>query len=377
MADILGPNAGLIGVTDARTRLNTPALILDLDAFEANIARMADYARRHNVTLRPHAKSHKTVAVARAQIAAGAVGICCATIGEAEAMAAAGIPGILLTSPVATPAKIARLVALAAGGADIMAVVDDARVVAALDVALKAAGAVLRLVIDLDVGLDRTGCAPGDAVMLAHAIGASPRFAFAGVQAYAGHHQHIIDPAERLEATDTAAATLADVVQSLTQAGYKPGIVTGAGTGTYDMAAQGGIYGELQVGSYPFMDVQYLDVDYGPEGPPFAPSLFVATSVISAARMGAATTDAGLKSFATDGPPPRLARGAPEGTAYRFQGDEHGRLVLPEGAAPMDPGAMVECIVPHCDPTINLYDRIHCMRGETLEAIWPVDARGR
>ena len=377
MAYTLGPNAGLIGVAGARTRLNTPALILDLDVFEANLARMADYARSRGVALRPHAKSHKTVPVAKAQIAAGAVGVCCATIGEAEAMAAAGIPGILLTSPVATPAKIARLVALAAGGADIMAVVDDARVVSALDVVLKDAQAVLRLVIDLDLGLDRTGCAPADAVMLAHAIGASPRFAFAGVQAYAGHHQHIVDPAARREATETAAATLADVVQSLTQAGYKPGIVTGAGTGTYDMAAEGGVYGELQVGSYPFMDVQYLDVDFGPKGPPFAPSLFVATSVISAGRTGGATTDAGLKAFATDGPPPQVARGAPAGTGYRFQGDEHGRLVLPDGSPPMEPGTMVECIVPHCDPTINLYDRIHCMRGETLEAIWTVDARGR
>ena len=377
MTDDLGPNAGLVGVADARTRLSTPALILDLDAFEANIARMADFARAHGVGLRPHAKSHKCVAVARAQVAAGALGVCCATLGEAEAMAAAGIPGLLLTSPIATPAKFQRLIALAAAGADIMAVVDDARVVAALDIAAKAAGISLRLVIDLDVGLDRTGCSPAEAVMLAHAIAASPRFAFAGVQAYAGHHQHIVDPVARREATDVATATLADVVQSLTQAGYKPAIVTGAGTGTYDMAAEGGVFSELQVGSYPFMDVQYLDVDYGPAGPPFAASLFVAASVISAARSEGATTDAGLKAFATDGPPPAVARGAPDGTSYRFQGDEHGRLVLPQGAPPMAPGAMVECVVPHCDPSINLYDRIHCMRGETLEAIWPVDARGR
>lgn len=373
----LGPNAGLVGVADARTRLCTPALLLDLEAFEANIARMARFAAARGLGLRPHAKSHKSVAVAQAQIAAGALGICCATLGEMEAMAAAGIPGLLLTSPIATPAKIARLVALAAGGADIMAVADDAQVIAHLGAAATAAGVTLRLVIDLDIGLDRTGCAPSDAVMLAHAIDDAPGLSLAGVQAYAGHHQHIVDPAARRAATEASCATLADVVQSLEQAGYKPGIVSGAGTGTYDLAADAGTYSELQVGSYPFMDVQYLAVDYGPEGPPFAPSLFVAASVISAGRVGGATTDAGLKAFATDGPPPDLARGAPEGASYRFQGDEHGRVVLPAGAAPMLPGAMVECIVPHCDPTINLYDRIHCVRGETLEAIWPVDARGR
>lgn len=373
----LGPNAGLVGAADARNRLNTPALILDLDAFEANIAWMAAYAADRGLGMRPHAKSHKCVAVARAQVAAGASGVCCATMGEAEMMAAAGIPGLLLTSPIATPAKYARLIALATSGADIMAVVDDARVIAELAQAAAAAGTTLRVVIDLDVGLDRTGCAAGEAVMLAHAIAEAPSLALAGVQAYAGHHQHIVSPSERRQATDAAAGTLAGVVQSLEQAGYKPGIVTGAGTGTYDMAAEGGVYSELQVGSYAFMDVQYLDVDYGPDGAPFKPALFVATAVISAARDGGATTDAGLKAFSTDGPVPRVARGAPAGATYRFQGDEHGRVELPAGAAPMAPGAMVECIVPHCDPSINLYNWVHCVRGDTLEAIWPVDARGR
>lgn len=373
----LGPNAGLVGAADARNRLNTPALILDLDAFEANIAWMAAYAADHGLGMRPHAKSHKCVAVARAQVAAGASGVCCATMGEAEVMAAAGIPGLLLTSPIATPAKYARLIALATSGADIMAVVDDARVIAELAQAATAAGTTLRVVIDLDVGLDRTGCAADDAVLLAHAIADAPSLTLAGVQAYAGHHQHIVSPSERRQATDSAAGTLAGVVQSLEQAGYKPGIVTGAGTGTYDMAAEGGVYSELQVGSYAFMDVQYLDVDYGPNGAPFKPALFVATAVISAARDGGATTDAGLKAFSTDGPVPRVARGAPAGSTYRFQGDEHGRVELPEGTSPMAPGAIVECVVPHCDPSINLYNWVHCMRGDTLEAIWPVDARGR
>lgn len=377
MHDDLGPNAHLIGADDARGQLNTPALLLDLDAFEANIAAMAAYAARHGVGLRPHAKSHKCVAVAKAQVAAGALGVCCATLGEVEAMAAAGIPGLLLTSPIATATKYARLTALVAAGADIMAVVDDPRVAAELAVAAKATGTTLRLVVDLDVGLDRTGCASGDAVMLAHAVADADGLQFAGVQAYAGHHQHIHDIAERRAATEQASATLADVVGALRQAGMEPGIVSGAGTGTYDMATELGVYGELQVGSYPFMDAQYLDMDYGPGGHMCEPSLFVAASVISAGRRGAATTDAGLKAFATDGPDPVPSRGAPPGATYGFHGDEHGRLTLPAGAAPMAPGDQIECIVPHCDPTINLHGWIHCMRGDRLAAIWPVDARGR
>lgn len=377
MPQDLGPNADLIGVSDARSRLNTPALILDLDAFEANVARMAAYADSQGVGLRPHAKSHKCVAVAKAQIAAGARGVCCATIGEAEAMAAANVPGLLLTSPLATPAKIARLIALAAAGADIMAVVDDRAVVGMLAEAAQAAGTSLKLVVDLDVGLDRTGCAPGDVVMLAHAIADAPTLEFSGIQAYAGHHQHIHDPSERRAATVAACNTLAEAVQALNQAGLKPGVVTGAGTGTYDMAAEARIYDELQVGSYPFMDVQYLEVDYGPDGPPFRPSLFVSTGVISANRVDGATTDAGLKSFATDGPAPWIARGAPEGSTYRFQGDEHGRVELPDGAAGLAPGSIVECVTPHCDPTINLHNWVHCVRGDALEAIWQIDARGR
>jgi D-serine deaminase-like pyridoxal phosphate-dependent protein len=372
----LGPNAHLIGVEDARRQLNTPALLLDLDAFEANIAAMARFGAARGLGLRPHAKSHKCVAVAKAQVAAGALGACCATLGEAEALAAAGIPGLLLTSPIATPTKYARLTALAASGADIMAVVDDARVIADLAVAAEATDTTLRLVVDIDIGLDRTGCAPADAVMLAHAIDDAARLEFAGVQAYAGHHQHIYDIGERRTATEQACATLAEVVAALRQAGMAPGIVSGTGTGTFQLAAELGVYGELQVGSYPFMDVQYLDMDYGPDGHMCKPSLFVAASVISAGRHGAATTDAGLKAFATDGPDPVPSRGAPPGATYGFHGDEHGRLTLPAGAA-MAPGDPVECIVPHCDPTINLHGWVHCMRGERLEAIWPVDARGQ
>ncbi len=373
----LSPNAALIGAPDARGRLNTPALVLDMDAFERNLAAMADYAARNNIKIRPHAKSHKSVEIARRQAAAGAVGICCATMGEAEAMVNGGVAGVLITSPVTTKVKIDRLIALAGRAPDAMCVIDDARMTPVLNDAATAAGLTLRLIVDLDVGLDRTGAAPADMVALARAIDAAPALTFEGIQAYAGHHQHIEGVDARTAATDELGRVVSEVRDDLSGAGLPPAIISGGGTGTFDLVTELGVFTELQVGSYPFMDVQYIDV--GPRGNawPFEPALFVAAAVVSANRHNAATTDGGLKAFATDGPPPRVARGAPTDIAYGFMGDEHGRLELGEALPPLEPGHMVECVVPHCDPTVNLHNAYHCVRGEALEAIWPVDARGR
>ncbi len=373
-----GPHAALIGQPGSRWRLATPALIVDLDVLEENIARMAGFCEAHDIALRPHAKSHKSVEIGRRQIAAGAVGICCATLGEAEIMAAQDIAKIIITSPVAGDAKIARLAALNASTTGLIAVSDHPDNVEALNLAAQAEKSPLKLLVDVDIGHHRTGVASIDAAVdLARRIEAASHLEFAGVQAYGGHLQHMPDFSARTAAAGAAAQRLRDIVEALEATGLEPAIVTGAGTGTYEIDTELGLYTELQAGSYIFMDVEYADAALWPDGgKPFEAALFVQTTVVSANHSGQATTDGGLKAFATDGPLPLVARGAPEGAAYRFTGDEFGCITLPPGEE-LALGAVVECMVPHCDPTVNLHNYYHCVRGDDLVDIWPIDARGK
>ena len=374
-----GPNAGLIGAPGSRSRLVTPALVLDLDAFERNLAAMTAYAREKGIALRPHVKTHKSVEIARRQIAAGARGVSAATLGEAAVMVEGGIPGVLITSPVVPPAKVEALVALNARAAGLMVVVDHPDNLAALEAAARRAGTRLCVVIDVDVGLKRTGVdSLQSALALAKAALASDALTLGGVQGYAGHLQHVADFAERKRRSIEALAPLATLRDQLRAWGVAEPIVSGGGTGTFDIDAEAGVLNELQVGSYVVMDVQYHDdVEAGRGGWRFTPSLFVAASVVSANHPGQVTIDAGLKCFATDGPLPRVTRGAPAGATYAFMGDEHGRLVFAASGHTLPLGAVVECFVPHCDPTVNLHDVYHCVRGDSLVDLWPIDARGR
>lgn len=374
----LGPNEGLIGDSGTRQRLTTPALVLDLDRFEANLATMAGLAKESGQALRPHAKSHKCSAIAKAQIAAGAVGVCCASLREAEAMVAAGVTGVHLTSPVIGAAKIARLAALAAQASDLSAVADNPRNVTEIDDAVRAVGAELRMLVDVDPGLGRTGVIGSQsAVALARDIDRAGNLNYYGVQAYSGMVQHIDDYSER---RDTYGPQLDDLKQTcgaLTEAGLPPGIVTGGGTGSNHIDRTMRVLNELQVGSYPFMDVQYNAVEILPDGPlPFETALTVRCSVVSNNTEGYVTIDGGFKCFATDGPEPIAASGVPEGAVYQFMGDEHGRITFAKPGGYLDVGASLELITPHCDPTVNLHDFIHCVRGDALVDIWPVDARG-
>ncbi len=373
-----GSNTHLIGEAGGRARLNTPALLLDLDALDRNIERMAAHCRRTGQALRPHAKTHKSIEVARRQIAAGAVGQCCATLGEAEVLAGAGIPGVLVTSPVVGPGRTARLVALNEAAEGLMAVADDPGAVAAL--AEASTGKPLSLLVDIDVGTRRTGVLSAQtAVALARQIDEAPGLVFAGIQGYAGHLQHVYDYGERAEAVAAVSERLAHVSSVLADAGLAPPLVTGGGTGTHDLDYRHGVLGELQAGSFAVMDVDYGRVALTEDGSgPFEPAMFVMATVVSAAGDEFAIIDAGLKALATDGPMPLFARGAPEGATFSFAGDEHGRVHYAGGnPARLKVGDIVELHPPHCDPTVNLYDVYHAMRGEMLEAIWPVDARGR
>lgn len=373
-------HAHLIDQQGSRADLNTPVLVLDVNALDRNIQRMAALAAHHRVGLRPHAKTHKSVDIAKRQIGSGAVGVCCAKIGEAEALSEGGVTGILITSPVAAPRAIERLAVLAARADGLIAVVDHPEVAARIDTALAAAEARLDVIIDIDPGIARTGVASADAaVALAEVISASPNLAYRGVQFYCGSQQHIESYADRRAAIVERTAYLQSVIAALADAGFAPEIITGSGTGTHRIDLDLGVFTELQAGSYVFMDKQYLDCDLTGEGgdPPFEVSLSVDARVVSANHSGLVTVDAGYKSLSTDGGVAVVQRGAPETAFFAFMGDEHAALISPGIGMQLAPGDPVSLTVPHCDPTVNLYDNYHVVQGDTLIDIWPVSARGR
>lgn len=369
----------LIGRQGSRRDLNTPVLVIELDALTRNIERMAAFAAAKGLKLRPHAKTHKSPEIARRQVAAGAVGACCAKLGEAEVLADGGIlVGLHITSPVVSPPAIARLVALNARVEGLMCVVDNPDNARAIGAAA-AGGKAMQLVIDVDPGIHRTGVAsPEAAVALLQAIRAERALRYAGVQFYCGREQHIESFAERRTTMAERAEVVRAVIAALTEAGGAPEIVTGGGTGTHRIDAELGLFTELQVGSYVFMDSQYLacDLTGDGQGSPFETSLMVDARVVSANAPNMATLDAGFKAFSTDANPPQILSGAPAGATYFFMGDEHGALFVPDGT-PMALSAMVTLAAPHCDPTVNLYDSYHVVQGDTLRALWPVAARGR
>jgi D-serine deaminase-like pyridoxal phosphate-dependent protein len=379
----LGPNERLIGVPGGRAELDTPALCIDLPALERNIAAMAAHARAVGVQLRPHAKTHKSVAIARLQQEAGAIGVSCATLGEAEAMVASGLKGVLVTSPQVTPAKLRRLVALNAAQQGGLAVVaDHPRNVDDLGAAATAAGETLDVLVDCAAGHHRTGVADAASFRaLVERILRTEGLRFAGVQHYSGNLQHIPERAKRREAALARLAILREWIDDLRRFGIEVPVVSGAGTGTFDLDPEARLFTELQTGSYVFMDVDYLNaLRDGRNAPPFEVALFVQTAVVSvnaAAAHGWVTTDGGLKCFATDGPLPEILAGAPAGSRYEFFGDEHGKVVLPPGAPAPPLGSRLDVLTPHCDPTVNLHDVFHVLRGDTLVDIWPVDARGK
>ncbi|HXQ15688.1 MAG TPA: DSD1 family PLP-dependent enzyme, partial [Caulobacteraceae bacterium] len=333
----------------------------------------------NGLKLRPHAKTHKSVDIARRQIAAGALGVCCAKLGEAEALADGGIAGMLITSPIVGEPAVARLAALAARSPTLMHCCDHPDAVGAIGAAAKAAGVTITLLVDLDPGLRRTGVASAeDAVALARQIADHEALRFGGLQFYCGAEQHIEAYADRREAIIARTAKLTETIAALKAAGLAPPIVTGGGTGSHAIDAELGVFTELQVGSYIFMDRQYGDCALREAAPtPFETALMIDARVISANHPMMVTIDAGLKAFATEAGAPPILAGAPEGSTYAFMGDEHGAIVPPRGVAPPKLGERLTLAAPHCDPTVNLYEAFHVVRGETLEAIWPVSARGR
>lgn len=369
----LAATRALIGQPGSRDRIPTPAAVLDLDAFDRNVAKMAARAKAAGLALRPHAKSHKCSAVAHRQIEAGAVGVCCAKLAEAEAMAAAGVGAILVTSPIAGFAQAERAARLAQEMADFRIVIDHPDGAAELGAAAQGP---IQVLIDVDPGMGRTGVHDAaQAVEVARAIAGQPNLTLIGVQCYGGHWQHIEGANARAAAVADGMAYLSGVIAALRQAGADIQVVTGGGTGTFEADAAQGVLTEVQPGSFAFMDREYRDaLKEDPDGA-FEQALTIAATVISANHPKWVTVDAGLKAFATDGPLPMALTPKFGGSAYRFFGDEHGMLMRPEGQE-VARGERVDFVPPHIDPTLDRYDVIHFVRGDVLVEIAPIEARG-
>jgi D-serine deaminase-like pyridoxal phosphate-dependent protein len=354
----------------------TPALILDLNIFEKNIELLAAKARKWSVSLRPHAKTHKSADIALRQIHAGAIGVTCATLGEADLMVRSGVPSVLISSPLVTEAQIARLVQMLGGTSEILLVVDSILGLERLSAAAQTANRAVSVLVDCDVGQHRTGCTTfGDACRLAALVAGSHGLEFRGIQAYAGHIQHIESIQERERAAHETLARVQQLRSALRDLGLNPAICTGSGTGTADFDGPSTVFTELQVGSYIFMDVEYLSIQWpGQQDSPYAPALFVDTTVISAGWPGHVTTDAGVKAFSQGGPPPRLLN-LDARLKYKCDSDEHGHIETRNSASLPAVGTRTTCVVPHCDPTVSLYGEYLCVRNDTVACSWPIEPR--
>jgi D-serine deaminase-like pyridoxal phosphate-dependent protein len=358
-----------------KNNLDTPCLVVDLDLFERNIHLAADTAHAAGKRLRPHAKTHKCSAIARKQMDAGAIGVCTAKVSEAEVLARSGIRGILVTGPAATSVKGNRLLGVRAIDASLMTVVDSIEGVRLLEDAASRRGLSLDVLVDVDVGLGRTGVLPGDVPALANRIAASSSLRLRGIQAYAGQVQHIPDREKRRSVSHEALGRAAMVFRELASR-YQCDIFTGGGTGTFDIDTGIPELTELQLGSYIFMDAEYLDIGWQSPPAPFLPALTLLSTVVNASRRGYVTIDAGLKALYRDGGTPRVVR--PEGSGWRYEwfGDEYGKITIPEEAPVPGPGDRMELVVSHCDPTVNLFDRMYAIRNGVVEEIWDIDLRG-
>jgi len=356
------------------SEVDTPALLLDLDAFESNLRRMDESLAGRNLRVRPHAKSHKCPEIALRQMAHGAIGVCCQKVTEAEAMVAGGIPDVMVSNQVVGARKIERLVTLAQR-ARVSVLADDRNNVAELDAAAARKGIKLNVLIEVDVGANRCGVSPGEpARALAAAIATSPHLHFRGIHAYQGAAQHVRSADERRALIGRAIQMVRETVALLGESGIECEIITGAGTGTYPLEAGSGVYNEIQPGSYIFMDADYAkNVDE--DGKPvhtFSHSLFIWASVMSHVKPGRAIVDAGLKALSVDSGMPLVAE---SGAEYLGASDEHGVLRVAD-ALQFPPGRKLRLIPGHCDPTVNLYDWIVGYRNDTVEAVWPISARG-
>ena len=359
--------------------LDTPCLCVDLDRLEGNLDRMQTTVTRNGIASRPHAKTHKCPAIARLQIATGSVGICTAKISEAEVMFEHGVEQILLTTVNVTPRKIRRAMYLRKWCDGFVQAVDTAANARDLSDAAAEAGVVADVVVDVDPGGHRTGITPGaPALELAQLVDTLPGLRLRGMLCYDGGSQHVTGFAERRQRTLGNLEAAADTAGRMKRSGLDTGIFSGGGTGTYNIDHETAGLTDVQVGSYVFMDAQYLGIG-GEEDDEvysdFAPALTVLTTVLNAQYEGRATTDAGAKANTINRPWPIVA--GETGMSYTSGSDEFGTLRYEESASrTYRVGDKLDLIVSHCDPVVNLYDQLYGVRGDRVEVVWPIAGRG-
>jgi 3-hydroxy-D-aspartate aldolase len=356
--------------------IDTPALVIDLDAFEANLDRMAQLLAPTGARLRAHAKMHKSPVIAHMQIARGAVGSCVQKVGEAEVLAWGGVPDILVSNEVVGASKLARFAALARIS-KVAICADHAAQIAAIETAAADAGLRLTVLVEIDVGAGRCGVLPGaEAAGLAARIASSRHLVFGGLQAYHGGAQHFRTVDERRAAIGAAVESVERTLEQLRQRSLECPIVTGGGTGTFEFEAASGVYNEIQAGSYAFMDADYgrnFDADGKPVST-FRNAMFVLATVMSTPRAGVAVLDAGHKAVATDSGMP-LVWQRPHIT-YAGCSDEHGKLTFSADTQGPELGEKLRLVPGHCDPTVDRYDWYVGVRNGRVECLWPIAARG-
>ncbi len=361
----------------ALEELPTPALIIDKPALQANIAKMAKHLTRHGKGFRPHAKTHKCPLISRMQIEAGAVGVCAAKVSEAAALLHGGVSKILITSPISTLTKAQILDTLLLGQKDVRIVVDSLHGFELLAKAISA-DSTLGILVDLDVSMGRTGTRDNDLLLaLVERIEKDDRFYFSGVQHYAGHLMHLADFDKRREKSLSSWQRLEDKFLLLEKHGIDVDVVTGGGTGTYDIDVEVARMTDLQVGSYIFMDEEYRAIGsaQGDRFNEFELSLSVACTTISQPQSATITVDGGYKAFASDSVNP-VCDDIPD-VEFRFAGDEHGVLILADGQQEIQLGQVIRFATPHCDPTVNLHEYYWVMEADGLvHSCWPITARG-
>ena len=357
--------------------IDTPALLIDAAALEANIAALAEVCAGKSPRLRPHTKTHKSPIVARLQQAAGAVGVCCAKPAEAEALAADGIGDLLVTTPIVGRRKLERLARLARA-VKLTVVVDDEAAIAPLADAAAAADRDLDVLVEVDVGQRRCGVPPGPAAArLAGQIGLHQRLRFLGLQGYQGKLQGIVAYAERRAAVERALGELLDSAEHLRRAGHHVAVLSGGGSGSVAIDLELGGLNELQPGSYVFMDASYTRIAWDAAGhpPPFRSALTILTSVVSRPAADRVIVDVGWKTASCNSGPPAVK--TPADLVFEFAGDEHGSVQRRDGGVlDLRPGDRLELVPSHCDTTVNLHDCYTVIRDKQVDALWPIAARG-